>query len=390
MKTHTYPRLIVLVVTGVLMAMLWMAIGTGCDGTSTPPDKDEVRRRSAVAKAGSPASNPPTLTDTAWKDLNAGDAVRTDSNGEAELRLVGCDGSVWVFDNSTLSVWPCNKQAEANNESWCNEEGTAAFNIKCTARFEVIGTPSAQVRIKSTAFTVTFLPETQLTLITALSGVVEVTPVVNLDAQEFAEPVPLKAGYFLYTMPGGQSPEIARIEARTAQPLYKLPVLVYELGIRDWFDDITRWGDMEQLLEPTWPFLGVTLDFGGGQLDDPRVQEAFVTAINQDAVLGQAFPDQEVGLTAVIGGEPRDALTIAYDPDRALALLKEAGYEYGQLVTIIFPGDDDQRATAAKLIAGDLSRIDIEIELNPFPAAELPAVMEEFARGGVPVLAIYP
>jgi len=390
MKTQTHGRLFVLVVTGVLMAILWMAVGTGCDGTSTPPDKDEVRRRSAVAKAGSPANNPPTLTDTAWKDLNAGDAVWTDSNGEAELRLVGCDGSVWVFDNSTLSVWPCNKQAEADNESWCNEEGTAAFNIKCTARFEVIGTPSAQVKIKATAFSVTFLPDSQLTLITALRGVVEVTPVIDLDAQEFAEPVSLEAGYFLYTMPGERSPEIARIEARTAQPLYKLPVLVYELGIRDWFDDITRWGDVEQLLDPTWPFLGVTLDFGGGQLDDPRVQEAFVTAINQDAVLGEAFPDQETGLTAVIGGEPRDAFTIPYDPEKALALLEEAGYEYGQLVTIIFPGEDDQRATAAKLIAGELSRIDIDVQLNPFPAAELPTVMEEFARGGVPVLAVYP
>jgi hypothetical protein len=60
------------------------------------------------------------------------------------------------------------------------------------------------------------------------------------------------------------------------------------------------------------------------------------------------------------------------------------------LVTIVFPGEDDQRATAAKLIAGDLSRIGIEVELNPFPAAELPIVMEEFARGGVPVLAVYP
>ena len=390
MKTQTHSRLFALVVAGVLMALLWMAVGTGCDGTTTPPDKDEVRRRSPVAKAGSPASNPPILTDTAWKDLNAGDAVWTDSSGEAELRLVGCDGSVWVFDNSALSVWTCTKKAETDKESWCIEEGSAGFNISCAGRFDVVDTPSARVNIKATAFSVTFLPDSQLTLVTALRGAVEVTPVIDLDAQRFAEPVLVEAGYFLYTMPGDRSPEIARIEARTAQPLYKLPVLVYELGIRDWFDDITRWGDVEQLLDPTWPFLGVTLDFGGGQLDDPRVQEAFVTAINQDAVLGEAFADQEVGLTAVIGGEPRDALTIPYDPEKALALLEEAGYDQGQLVRIIFPEKDDQRATAAKLIAGDLSRIGIEVELNPFPAADLPAVMEEFARGGVPVLAVYP
>jgi hypothetical protein len=304
--------------------------------------------------------------------------------------LVGCDGSVWVFDNSTLSVWTCTKKAETEKESFCDEEGSAAFNINCSARFDIVDTPSAQVNIKATAFTVSFLPDRQLTLVTVLRGVVEVTPVRNLDAQDFAKPVPVGQGYFLYTMPGKESPEIARIQARTAQPLYKLPALVYELGIRDWMDDITRWGEMEQLLDPTWPFLGVTIDFDGGQLADPRVQEAFVTAIDQDAVLGRAFPDQEVGLTAVIDGEPRDASTIPYAPEKALALLEEAGYKHGQLVMIIFPGEDDQRATVAKLVAGDLSRIGIEIELNPFPAAELPAVMEEFAAGGVPVLAVYP
>ena len=390
MKVQNYRRLFALVVTGVLMSMIWLTMGTGCDGTSTPPDQDEVRRRADVAKAGSPASNPPTLTNDNWKDLSAGDAVWTDTNGEAELRLVGCDGSVWVFDNSVLSVWTCTKKAETDKESWCIEEGSAGFNISCAGRFDVVDTPSARVNIKATAFSVSFLPDRQLTLVTVLRGVVDVTPVKNLDALDFDEPVSVKQGYFLYTMPGEESPEIARVEARMAQPLYKLPLLVYELGIRDWFDDITRWGDMEQLLDPTWPFLGVTLNFDGGQLADPRVQEAFVAAINQDAVMSQAFPDQEVGLTAMSGNAPRDAFTIPYDPAKALALLDEAGYDRGQLVIIVFPEEDDQRATAAKLIAGDLSRIGIEIELSPFPAAALPAVMEEFAAGGVPVLAVYP
>lgn len=390
MRQETPRRLVVLLVTGVLMAMLWLMAGTGCDGTTTPPDKDEVRRLAAAVKAGSPGSNPPVLTNNNWKDLNPGDSVWTDISGEAELRLVGCHGSVYVFDNSSLSVWNCNKEAEQRAESWCMEEGSAGFNISCTSRFEVIGTPSAQVNIRATAFSVSFLPDNQLTLVTVLRGVVYVTPVRDLEAQDFAKPVPIEAGYFLYTMPGEVSREIAGVEARIAQPLYKLPVLVYELGIQEWMDDITRWGETQGVLDPSWPFLGITLDFGGGQLDDPRVQEAFIAAIDQKAVLEDAFPDQEMGLTAMIGGEPRDASTILYNPEEALALLDEAGYEHGQLVTVIFPGEDDQRARLAKLIAGDLSLIGIEIELNPFPAAELPAVMEEFVAGGVPVLAVYP
>lgn len=394
MRKQTYRRLFILVVAGVLMAVLWMAVGTGCDGTRTvpppPPDKDEVRRRQPQVRAGSPGNSPPLLEDDDWKDLSAGDSIRTDKAGEAELRLVGCDGSVWVFDNSTLSVWTCTKKAETEKESFCDEEGSAGFNVSCSARFDIVDTPSAQVKIKATAFTVSFLPDSQLTLVTVLRGVVDVTPVKDLDSLDFDKPVAVGQGNFLYTMPGEESPEIAGVAPRTAEPLYKLPILVYELGIRDWMDDITRWGEIEQLLDPTWPFLGVTIDFDGGQLADPRVQEAFVAAINQDVVLGEAFPDQEVGLTAMVGGEPRDASTIPHDPERALALLEEAGYEHGQVVMIIFPGENSQRATVAKQIAGGLSRIGIEIELNPFPAADLPAVMEEFAAGGVPVLAVYP
>jgi hypothetical protein len=329
------------------------------------------------------------LNDGNWKDLSAGDSVRTDGFGEAELRLVGCDGSVWVFDNSRLSVWKCTKQAEAEKEGWCIEEGSAAFNMSCAARFDVVDTPSAQVNIRATAFSVSFVPDRQLTLVTVLRGVVDVAPVINTETLEIGEMESVKAGYFLYTMPGERSPEIAAVEARTPQPLYKLPLIIHELGIRDWMDDITRWGDVQGLLEPTWPFLGITLDFGGGQLADPRVQEAFVAAIDRKAVLEQAFPNEQVAFTAVIDGEPRDASTIPYDPEGAVARLAEAGYDHAQLVTVIFPNEDDQTATAAKWIAGQLSLVDIEIELAPLSWTELIKASEGLASRRNAFLTVY-
>lgn len=394
MAQRTYRRLFVLLVAGVLMATLWLAVGAGCEGTRTttlpPPDRDEVRRLATAVWAGSPGNSPPLLGDGNWKDLYAGDSVRTDQFGEAELRLVGCDGSVWVFDNSSLSVWKCTKQAEAEKEGWCIEEGSAGFNTMCAARFDIVDTPSAQVNIRATAFSVSFVPDRRLTLVTVLRGVVEVAPVINTDTLEIGEPEPVRAGYFLYTMPGERSPEISAVEARTPQPLYKLPLIVDELGIRDWMDDITRWGDSQGLLEPNvWPFLGLILDFDGGQLEDPRVQEAFVTAIDRKAVLNQAFPDEEVEFTAVIDNEPRDAFTIPYDPEGATAWLAEAGYDYGQLVTVIFPGDDDQTVTAAKWIAGQLSLVDIEVKLAPLSWTEMIKAREKLAAGGNAVLSVY-
>ena len=393
MKQQTYRRLFILLVAGAIMAMVWIYVGIGCDGTppdEPPPPSDRVRRRATAVNAGSPGSNPPLLTDNAWKNLNTNDSVRTDQFGEAELDLDGCDGSLYVFDNSTLSVWTCTKQAEEDKEYWCVEEGSAGFNIDCTARFIVVDTPSAQVTIQATAFTVTYLPDSQLTLVTVLRGVVDVAPVLDMDTLELGAPVPVEEGFFLYTMPGEVSPVVGEVPAREPRPLNELPLIIYEIGIRGWIDDIARWGDEQQILPPSWPVLDqVTLAFDGGQLTDPRVQEAFVTAIDKKPVMDRAFPNEDIQFTARIGDDLVDAYTIPYDPEKAYALLEEAGYDPGKVVTVLFPEEDGQVAMAAKLIAGDLSRIGIPVELTPVPGTDLSAVMTKLASGGEPVIAVY-
>ena len=389
MNQQTYRRLFVLLVTGVIMAMIWLFVASGCSTPTTTPS-DRVRRLATAVWAGSPGNNPPLLANGSWKNLNTNDSVRTDQFGEAELELDGCNGSVWVFDNSTLSVWSCTKQAESDNELWCAEEGTAGFNIDCASRF-VVDTPSALVTIQGTAFTVTYLPEYQLTLVTVLREVVEVAPVLDMDTLELGKPVPVEEGFFLYTMPGELPPEVGGVPAREPRPLSELPIIVYPLGIRGWMDDITRWGGDQQLLPPTWPFqpLQVVVAFDGGQLADPRVQEAFVAAIDKKGVRSMAFADEDIQLTARIGDDLVNAYDIPYDPDKALALLEEAGYDHGQTVTLLFPEEDDQVATAAKRIAGDLSLIDIAVDLQPVPGADLSAVMTKLASAGEPVIAVY-
>jgi hypothetical protein len=384
MKKQTYRWFAILLVSGVIVALIWLIVGKGCGGT---PNKDEVRRLQAQVRAGSPANSPPLLTDSNWKAMSAGDSVRADTSGEAELRLVGCDGSVYVFDNSTLSVWTCAKKAQANKVYWCIEEGTAGFNISCSARFDVVDTPSAQVNIKATAFTITYLPNEQLTLVTTLRGVVEVAPVLDMGTLEIGEAVEVPAGTFLYTTPG-VPPEIGGVPPREARPLYELPLIVDELGIRGWMDDITGWADVEQISQTWWTYPSITLDPDGGQLADPRVQEAFVFAIEQEVILADIFGDEAPQLVAIIGLEPVAASTFPYDPDQAQALLDEAGYDREQLVFIAFPEEDTQVAQVAKQIAGELSRINIPVELLPLSTVDLTGIRAEFG-GEQPIVLIY-
>jgi len=132
-----------------------------------------------------------------------------------------------------------------------------------------------------------------------------------------------------------------------------------------------------------------TLDFGSEPLGDSRVQEAFVLAIDKEPDTAQAFSSDAVRFTAIIGGEPVDAYTIPYDPERANVLLEEAAYDRDQSVIILFPEEDDQVADAAKLIAGALSEIDVNVELTPVPGMDLGSARAEFVPGGLPVLIVY-
>jgi hypothetical protein len=56
---------------------------------------------------------------------------------------------------------------------------------------------------------------------------------------------------------------------------------------------------------------------------------------------------------------------------------------------VLFPEEDDQLSLAAKLIAGDLSRIGINVELLPVPGVDLSAIMTKLASAGEPVVAVY-
>jgi hypothetical protein len=372
----------------VLCGLVPILLAAGCGG-GTPEPSDRVRRWATEVWAGSPAANPPLLTDNDWEDLHTDDGISTDDDGEAEVQLIKCDGSLWVFKNSKFSVYTCRKAAEQSGSWACVEAGTAGFNIDCATRF-IVDTPSAQVTILATAFSVTYVPEARLTLVTVHRGLVELEPVLNVADDTLGPALPVKEGQFLYTMPGAVSPEIAGVPARRARPLQELPPLVDELRIRPWMDDIARRMEEQQVLPPSWPFgpESVMLRSGGGLLEDRDLQEALLTAIDKERAAQVAFPDQELLFNSVLGGNEIDARSIGYDPERAQAMVEELGYFDQLAVALIFPEGDRQLSAMALVMASDLKRAGIGVELVAVPVAE----MEELARkridAGEPTVAL--
>lgn len=116
---------------------------------------------------------------------------------------------------------------------------------------------------------------------------------------------------------------------------------------------------------------------------DVRVRRAFYLGINEEAIakhvmndfalpIGQMYP-------ASIFGYDKDLKRPAFDPQKAKALLKEAGYPDGFSVTLDSPNDryvnDEQSAQA---IAADLSRIGIKVKVNAIPKNTYFPMMDRF------------
>ncbi|TVQ38900.1 MAG: ABC transporter substrate-binding protein [Geminicoccaceae bacterium] len=127
---------------------------------------------------------------------------------------------------------------------------------------------------------------------------------------------------------------------------------------------------MDQYLDDTPGISGVD----GNPLKDRRVREALSLAVNREAIVdrlmgGVAVAAGELLPPSMFGANP-DAQPTPFDPDRARALLAEAGYPNGFRVVLGTPNDryinDDRIAQA---IAQMWARIDIETEVDAMTAS---------------------
>ncbi len=110
----------------------------------------------------------------------------------------------------------------------------------------------------------------------------------------------------------------------------------------------------------------------GTPYEDIRVRKALAMAINEDEIIktimrGQATPAAQIPDIATIGYDP-SLKRLPYDPAKAKALLKEAGYENGFDITIAGPNDryiNDKQICEA--IAKYLSKIGLNVTLDVKP-----------------------
>jgi hypothetical protein len=186
------------------------------------------------------------LTDDEWHDLLKQTQVNTDPNGEARLKLSGCM-TVYLFQTSKMSYSPCSKSESAGINANCLHGGTAVYNSDCATRIgEVIHepvnqTPTADITSTGTWFSVTYIPDQQLTIVVVLKGSVQVRPVVNAENRSLGEPVVVSEGQSNATIllrPGQEDfGQIASL--RQPKPFSEMPELV-KTNLQPWLDRIAK------------------------------------------------------------------------------------------------------------------------------------------------------
>lgn len=120
-------------------------------------------------------------------------------------------------------------------------------------------------------------------------------------------------------------------------------------------------------------------------LQDVRVREALNLAVNRDLLTqvlmeGATVPANQPVPRAAYGYNP-DLPPIPYDPDRARALLKDAGYEEGFKITAFAVNGIGVGGSVLQVIANDYAAIGVELETQSLPIQRF---LQHLSRGDWP------
>ena len=113
-------------------------------------------------------------------------------------------------------------------------------------------------------------------------------------------------------------------------------------------------------------FMFRTVDNPNSPVQDVRVRRAINYAINKDlmgVLVGGLSPHAGQGAPANVHGYNPDVEPYPYDPDKARALLADAGYAGGIDITLTVSATDTTLALLAQQVAQDMTAVGINMEL---------------------------
>lgn len=440
-----------------LACLLLSLLASACNGTppppSTPPKPTEAvvvqlsdfQVKDDLAKAWATLSvmdafdllttgnfQDPTITN--WQ-------VTTDHSGQAQLcpdahintstqtcADVAC--RIYVYEDTVFGAYPCQKSAAGT--TGCSLMGTQAVaNCHMT-----INTISASATGLGTWYSLIYLWDSQMTIVVAGEGTIEVTPIVTLEFEgdvpplaqmepleralaarrlEIRERVPGESeeveiedgkAQFLYTAPDAKLEELGLdpdLPERAWHPTDQLPVLVEQLRIVEprlvpWLERIWERARLDDIdlgpRESIVPGDQLAVITYGEAWQDPRLQESILYAVDwfllTEEFLGeplrvQVARQEPTGSLARTGPDARE---VGYDPEQAKALLEEAGYGDGTAMVLLVPAEDEPLIEAAKLVVEQMAAIGVNAEVKVLPESEFVDLGRLLGPTGIPAVTL--
>ena len=374
--------------------------------------------------------------DTSWHSLVRDGFVSADTLGQAEMcptsQLSGgaCPASeachIYVFWSSELKYSSCQESASS---ALCVFDGSAVFR-DCPVGVQTL---SADVQGLGTWFSVTYLWESQMTIVVVFAGQVQVQPVtllrftplerpavdpnsdlpprseVKVLQREMGKPVTGEAERSLnevrafYTAPDDKLKELG-LAGRLARPRSWLGpdellslrerLRTREPGLEGWLATVWQTAAQEGYLAPALPALaperaGLVLT-SYAPLDNLRFAQALSYAVDWPALSAKNLATRTA--IALNGGNLfdgqhnliPDARKSGYSPARAAEILKAIGVDR-LVLPLVVPREQGQLASA-DWIKADLEQVGITAEIQILTAASLPEAIQAYSGKGVPFM----
>jgi peptide/nickel transport system substrate-binding protein len=119
----------------------------------------------------------------------------------------------------------------------------------------------------------------------------------------------------------------------------------------------------------------MAVDLDQPYLQDKRVRQAMLYAIDRAGIASQVLAGQAgVTNTHVMGpleAIPADLNAYAYDPDKARALLQDAGWDPSRVIKIQWIQGIRDRDATVQIVQSQLQAVGMQVELNPLEAGPL-------------------
>lgn len=132
------------------------------------------------------------------------------------------------------------------------------------------------------------------------------------------------------------------------------------------------------------PFMCLIFNVRQKPFDDPRVRRAFGYAVNRQSILDVVFFGRGAPITGGLVPKEHWAYspdlegTYTYDPERAKALLKEAGYGDGLRVRLLSTSQYGMHQGTAEVVQNDLRKIGVQVDLELY---DWPTTVEKHNKG---------